>query len=40
MIKIQRVTLSDIDKIVEFYRKTVEFEQTVNSHISLDGVLI
>lgn len=38
MIKIQRATLSDIDKIVEFYRKTAKFEQTVNSHISLDGV--
>ncbi|PZM82983.1 hypothetical protein DLH72_04105 [Candidatus Gracilibacteria bacterium] len=37
-MKIRKAELKDWEKIVEFFKKTTEFEQTVNEKISLDGV--
>lgn len=37
-MKIRKAELKDLEKIVEFFKKTTEFEQTVNKNISLDWV--
>lgn len=37
-MKIRKAELKDLEKIVEFFKKTTEFEQTINKNISLDWV--
>ena len=34
-----KATLQDIDMIMDLYKKTTEYEQKINNHISLDGIL-
>lgn len=36
---ITKATLTELDSVVDFYKKTAQFEQTINEHILLDGVL-